>query len=872
MLRGRRLLLPQSPLSGWRTTASTTATTTVTTSTTNAAARRTSYSTSQGTPNGLEYEPTASGEQSKIQIKEDGSAKAHGEHLRRDGPYANSATNIQQSRGPASEEHGIVDKYQKQLVPQQQPRERPDSRKELYRRVSGPSEDGNYWTESWVREIGGRLRISISKHDSVNFKLSIARRMGLNVKDSRLASPARVIAALEHRDRLLRSDQISISKARREELEMKAAKPLTLVARPEYAHLRPRWDQSKAESSEPIIPAPKKDLKASQSTTSDPVGAESRDNLGHDEVVSAQSDDSKPESVKEDSDRTDISSQRSKAIAGQLESTPSSLEGERAPAGIRFTIQPTWLPFSKHKPQAESSSEDQRQPGAVADGRSVTSPLPEQQPLTPYQVNQASMMKTSQPKESLETIYGMLFPPETKSFLAFSKSRGRSGRRYRSAARDWSKDEKTSGGIYKKLFPDDAAEDSEPQQQTESQPGETAEDPSSPNEEVLDFPEESIFVSLRNEVRNWIPEEQRRDVTAPEPGEQGSSSTVIILSGLSNSLLSTDFYRILPETKYIEGWAGGLVKVVQARYALSHEPLGRYFLMFHSKPAAEAYKDELLRLHDLSKRLLHNSMGKGPLAHMHIAPQPFLTDDEKAAVRSFTLCPPTAPLQISVRLWNSNLVRELAKNTTIADVVQALRPDVVSPSKVLVTVNTIPGSKAGAGGGLTIEELWLTLRDDGRERGAPWVLSNLREGIMPVKLTSRSVHGKFDFRSEAVQTPLEGPIFDEQDMLAEPEAYAGGGAGSGSGSGSFAFRRVAYDARQDRNATKNDMFGQTLVLAPESAPRPRAKVDPEERFNRFVITFTQPAISRRFVRSWHKRAIWDAQEMRSVLIDAVALM
>lgn len=796
-----------------------------------------------------------------MQIKEEGLVKAHDEQLQRDGPHANSATSIEQSRGPASRKHGTDDKHQKQLAPHQQPRDQQTGTKDLHHQVATTSEDANYWTESWVKEIGERLGVSISKRDSVHFKLSIARRMGLKVKDYRLSSPARVIAALEHRDRLLRSNPFSAGKARQEELDRKGVKPLSLAARPEYAHLRPQWDQSKAQGSEPLIQAPKKDLKAEQLTISDSVGAKLRDSLSDDEVVSAQPDDSKPKLVKEEQDRREIPPQRSGSIAEQTESTPLSLEGERAPAGIRFTVHPTWLPFSKRKLQPEIYMEDQQQSGFVADGGSVTSPLSEQQPVASNEVNQASMTKTAQPRESFGNIYGMLFPPEAESGLRRSQGRGKFGRRSRSATREWSNAGKTSGGIYKKLFPDDAAEGSEPQQQEGHRPEESVEGLSSPDEQGLDPPEESIFVSLRNEVRNWIPEEERKDMTAPEPGEQGSSSTVIILSGLSNSLLSTDFYRILPETKYIEGWAGGLVKVVQARDSLSHEPTGRYFLMFHSKPAADAYKDELLRLHDLSKRLLHNSMGKGPLAHMPVGPQLFLTDDEKAAVRSFTLCPPTAPLQISVRLWNSNLVREIAKNATIADVVQALRPDVASPSKVLVTVNTIPGSKAGAGGGLTIEELWLTLRDDGRERGAPWVLSNLKEGIMPVKLTTSSTHGKIDFRSEAVQAPLEGPIFDEQDMLAEPEE-----------SGSFVSRKVAYDARHDRNATRNDMFDQTLVLAPESAPRPAVKVDREERFNRFVITFTQPAISRRFVRSWHKRAIWDAQEMRSVLIDAVALM
>lgn len=790
--------------------------------------------------------------------------KGDDEQFRRDRPHTNNDTNIQDSRAPAFRKYAIDAGHKKRLKPQQGPRDQRKALNDLDHQGAATSKDANKWTESWVKQIGERLGITISKRDPVYFKVSIARRMGLKLKDSRLSSPARVLTAIEHREWLYHNNPVRVAKARQEQLEMKGAKPLSLISQPEYIESRAHWNQLKAEGSEPNILEQKRHLKAARVTTSDRVGADLRDSLSDGELSPTQADDGRPELVKKEQIQTGTSIQLRSSVAGQSEPTPFSSHlsshGARAPTGIRFTVQPTWLPFSKRKLQAEDGNEDRQQPPSAADSDPVHSPAPEHQPVAANQVNQASTTQTSQPRETVGNIYGMLFPSETEIGLRPSQSRGKAGRKAKTAAKHSSKPGRTSGGIYKKLFPDDAVENSGAQLQSGSQPGEMIDDTSVPNEEDLVPPEDSLLLSLRNEVRNWIPEEERQDITAPEPGDPGSYSTVVILSGLSNSLLNTDFYRILPETKHIEGWAGGLVKVVQARDAISHEPLGRYFLMFHSKPAADAYKDELLRLHDLSKRLLHNSMGKGPLAQMPIAPQPFLTDEEKASVRSFTLCPPTAPLQINVRIWNSNLVREIAQNANIADVVQTLRPDVASPSKVLVTVNTIPGSIAGVGGGLTIDELWLTLRDDGRERGAPWVLSNLREGIMPVKLTSYSKHGKIDFRSEAVQAPLQGAIYDEQDMLAEPGEEE-----------SFSPRKVAYDAWHDRKATKNDMFDRTLVLAPESTTRP-SKVDREERFNRFIVTFTQPAISRRFVRSWHKRAIWDEQERRSVSIDAVVLM
>lgn len=419
---------------------------------------------------------------------------------------------------------------------------------------------------------------------------------------------------------------------------------------------------------------------------------------------------------------------------------------------------------------------------------------------------------------------------------------------------------KPRGGIFEKLFPDGVSR--EPEEKVED----TSLPPPPSREES---PDDVIFVSLRNEVRNWIPEDQRNVITAPDPGNPGSYSTVVILSGLSSTLVASDFYRIIPEARDIEGWAGGLVKVVQARDRLSHEPIGRYFLMFHSRPAAEAYKGEILRLHALSKRLLHSSTGTGALDDAPVDPQTPLTKEEEDAVRRFTLCPPTAPLLVHMAMWRTKLVAEIAEDANLVDVVRALRPDAHTPSKVLVTVNTIPGTKGSPGGGLTVDELWLTLRDDGRERGAPWVLSNLKEGIMPVKLISTSRHNKIIIRSESMYAPLNGPIYDELDMLAEPPPIF---TGAGAAADAPAMRKVVVAQDFTRPAEIAGRLGQWAPAPEHEEESSRVIVDRDARFHRFIVTFAQPAVSKRFVRSWHKRAIWDAHEGRSVSIDAVALM
>lgn len=388
--------------------------------------------------------------------------------------------------------------------------------------------------------------------------------------------------------------------------------------------------------------------------------------------------------------------------------------------------------------------------------------------------------------------------------------------------------------IFRQLFPEQA--ESETTNNDQELPRAT--------HELLHPPEDSVMVSLRNEVRNWMSEEGQDQTSGPKPGEYGSHSTVVVISGTSPSLMDTDFYRIAPEGQHVEGWAGGLVKVIQAHDSISYEPLGQYYLMFHTRPSALAYVNEVWRLHELSRKMLHapadsgREVAKGSLEQAPASPQPFLTDEERAAVRSFTLCSPHITPSISVRMWNTQLVSELAAKSNIADVLPTLRPEGSTPARVLLKLMSPDGQHGEGQGGLTADELWLTLRDDGRERSAPWVLANLSEGIMPVKPKFISEHYKITVKAEPVLVPLELDDGDGDSMLDE---LTGG--------------PVAGPPPPPRKDGNGD-----------------AGVDRNERFRRFVLTFTQPAIARRFVRCWHKRVVYDALLDRSVVVDAVAIM
>lgn len=422
-------------------------------------------------------------------------------------------------------------------------------------------------------------------------------------------------------------------------------------------------------------------------------------------------------------------------------------------------------------------------------------------------------------------------------------------------------------GLHRLLFPE-AESSIEKLQQRESQ---TTQDAQSGVEVQGQTSEDAMFGSLRNEIRTWIPESQQSEITAPAPGTYGSHATVVTLSGASPSLVDTDFYRILPASRHVEGWAGGLIKIVQARDPLSHFPIGHYYLMFHSRPAADAFVSEARRLYSLARRLLHPPPNSGVIPvrgpRSVPSPTPFLTPDEKAAAQRFTLCPPTMPLRLHTNAWNARYRAHLASRATIADVTQPLRPEALTPAKVLLNIRGRQQGHALEGGhGMTADELWLTLRDDGRERGSPWVLApGLREGLRPVRTVVwpekiGQQKGKLSVGTQTLDLGLE----IDQAAAAEEEEAA--------------------------NVME---LGQPIVgeLVPPPPPRAMTGGEPnhqqeeeegegtappltlrERRYNRYVLTFAQPAMARRFVRAWHRRAVWDGELRRVFVVDAVSLV
>lgn len=98
--------------------------------------------------------------------------------------------------------------------------------------------------------------------------------------------------------------------------------------------------------------------------------------------------------------------------------------------------------------------------------------------------------------------------------------------------------------------------------------------------------------------RLTVPEELRDDadnISAQLKSERASpafrAQSMLILSAASKNLLESDFLRVGAKGNHVEGWVGGILKVIQARNPDTLEPQGHYFILFDTHESATAYRD-----------------------------------------------------------------------------------------------------------------------------------------------------------------------------------------------------------------------------------------------------------------------------------------
>ncbi|KAI1814341.1 hypothetical protein GGS20DRAFT_417447 [Poronia punctata] len=298
------------------------------------------------------------------------------------------------------------------------------------------------------------------------------------------------------------------------------------------------------------------------------------------------------------------------------------------------------------------------------------------------------------------------------------------------------------------------------------------------------------------------------------PAARGSKS-MLVLSAASKCLLESDFFRLGMKGKHVDGWVGGIQKVIQARDPDTLEPKGHYFILFDTHEAAMLYQEGLERLWKLSKQYVprahhrHHSFLQEPLP-LGIRHTDY-GEDIGRLVRSFTLVVPTQRRQLQVSTVSPNHIEEMYVQGGFVDQLAS-----VAGSSFLVLIRL-------DGGFITINMLRRAIEDDGVERNLPWRITDLRDGILPF---GKSILKTSD---KTQPQPPHGTLLHSVKEL-ENNAYEG---------------ENGSDSGDDRGGTRYEMDHDSSKDGDKHL----------RRYSRFIVPFEDKAEAHRFVRNWHRREL-----------------
>ncbi|ETS83839.1 hypothetical protein PFICI_05715 [Pestalotiopsis fici W106-1] len=283
----------------------------------------------------------------------------------------------------------------------------------------------------------------------------------------------------------------------------------------------------------------------------------------------------------------------------------------------------------------------------------------------------------------------------------------------------------------------------------------------------------------------------------------------VVLAAASKNLAASDFFRVgAGRAAHVEGWVGGITKVVQARDPDTLEPLGRYYVTFGTAAAAAAWREEVKRLWELSRAYTPGVMrsraypatgnfgGAGiPVRVRGIDGTPAQLESTRREVQTFTLVPPDLRWSLDVAHYTpEERAMEIA-----GSLVEKLCRKAGTRFLVMVAVN---------GGRISPETLRASIRDDNEERGLPWRVKNL-------------------------------------------DTLVGGGKDGEWGIMPFG----KSDAKALPGVTQEESLQQQAASATSGADRTDKVRSETRRYPRFLVPFADEAEARRFVRHWHRRQL-----------------
>ncbi|KAI0516831.1 hypothetical protein F5B22DRAFT_182554 [Xylaria bambusicola] len=296
------------------------------------------------------------------------------------------------------------------------------------------------------------------------------------------------------------------------------------------------------------------------------------------------------------------------------------------------------------------------------------------------------------------------------------------------------------------------------------------------------------------------------------------AKSMLILSAASKNLLESDFLRLGMKGKHVEGWVGGIIRVIQARDPDTLEPKGHYFILFDSHEAASAYKDRVEYLWELGKA--HVPGAHHARSHMQQQPLPRglwrteTGEDVAHLIRTFTLVPHSQPLYLTQSRLNPAKITDMYLEGGFIDKLAARAG---SPHLVHVRLD---------GGRLSVDTMRSAIEMDGKRRYLAWRVTDLEKGILPF--------GKAILKSKD-RVRVEGD--NNPDNRRSPSSSRG-----------------SMEEGLSNEIISEQEYAETNGTV-EAAREVEESNQRHKQYPRFIIPFTDQPEAYRFVQNWHRREL-----------------
>ncbi|OCK86365.1 hypothetical protein K432DRAFT_421107 [Lepidopterella palustris CBS 459.81] len=330
-----------------------------------------------------------------------------------------------------------------------------------------------------------------------------------------------------------------------------------------------------------------------------------------------------------------------------------------------------------------------------------------------------------------------------------------------------------------------------------------------PSQRPIDLPQSGAYRDPRVQMRKAF-------IEAFE--SRGEEVTLLVLNKCNISLVESDFKRLIPSGKHIQGWArdGEVMRIIPGRDPRSLARLPFYLLLFKTPSEALAYQANVARIHKLAR--LHTPSS----AISAIPPPPGLIEDGEdlhAVIQNYSLAPPGMMLHLEVvqqpypPLW-----REIALQGGYKPIVDDQGKKL---HKVLLHMEGYEVSRLA---------LFLAIRFDAIERGlSSWDLMDGIDSIVKLEDLWGINRPRRNTQHRSCNRDQGGLYVDDNDESDETDT--------------------------DTDNDTDDPHSQYSDMD-RLENRPAAKQHAIHRvYNRWVIEFKTQDMAERFARSWHRRLL-----------------